>query len=135
VSKRPTRRTAEGRAYLDLQNLARRTSRPTDEVHQLYALGGFLDRLTRSAHADRFVLKGAVLLGAFDSRRPTRDIDLAARHVDNDAEAIRRLVVDILMINVDDGQSFDGKAITAEVIRDGDEYSGVLEQRSGSTST
>jgi len=69
VSERPTRRTAGGRAYLDLQNLARRTSRPTDEVHQLYALEGFLDRLTRSAYADRFVLKGAVLLAALALRQ------------------------------------------------------------------
>lgn len=41
-SNRPTRDTPEGRAYLDLQNLARRRQRPTDELHQLYALEGFL---------------------------------------------------------------------------------------------
>jgi predicted enzyme related to lactoylglutathione lyase len=33
-----------GRAYLDLQNLARRHGRPTDELHQLYGLEGFLAR-------------------------------------------------------------------------------------------
>jgi predicted nucleotidyltransferase component of viral defense system len=131
VSERPTRRTAGGRAYLDLQNLARRTSRPTDELHQLYALEGFLDRLTRSPYADRFVLKGGVLLAAFDSRRPTRDIDLAARHVDNDAEAIRGLFAEIVMIDVDDGLSFEPETITAEVIRDGDAYSGVRVTVSG----
>ena len=37
ASRRPTRATVAGRAYLDLQNLARRQQRPTDELHQLYA--------------------------------------------------------------------------------------------------
>jgi hypothetical protein len=62
TSRRPTRATVEGRAYLDLQNLARRQQRPTDELHQLYALEGFLARLARSPDADRLVLKGDVLL-------------------------------------------------------------------------
>lgn len=33
MTERPTRATAAGRAYLDLQNLARRDHRPTDETH------------------------------------------------------------------------------------------------------
>ena len=37
MTSRPTRATAAGRAYLDLQNLARRQGRPTDELHQMYA--------------------------------------------------------------------------------------------------
>jgi hypothetical protein len=45
-----------------LQNLARRQLRPTGELHQLYALDGFLARLARSPHADRLVLKGGVRL-------------------------------------------------------------------------
>lgn len=45
---RPTRASVAGRAYLDLQNLARRSGRPTDELHQLYALEGFLARLAAS---------------------------------------------------------------------------------------
>ena len=67
ASWRPTRATVEGRAYLDLQNLARRQQRPTDELQQLYALEGFLSRLSRSPHADRLVLKGGVLLAAYDA--------------------------------------------------------------------
>jgi hypothetical protein len=37
VNDRPTRGTVAGRAYLDLRNLARRTRRPTNELHQIYA--------------------------------------------------------------------------------------------------
>jgi hypothetical protein len=36
-AERPTRATADGRAYLDLQNLARRDHRPTDEYVQFRA--------------------------------------------------------------------------------------------------
>jgi hypothetical protein len=79
VSPGPDRSTTGGRRYRDLQNLARRTGRPTDELHPLYALEGFLERLAASSHAPRVVLKGGVLLAAYDSRRPTRDIDLATR--------------------------------------------------------
>lgn|GEM_PF-4744526 len=54
----PTRATVAGRAYLDLQNLARRDDRPTDEYVQFFALEGMLARLTVSEHAEKFVLKG-----------------------------------------------------------------------------
>lgn len=73
MNARPTRATEAGRVYLDLQNLARRNGRPTAELHQLYVLECFLDRLARSPYTDQFVLKGGVLLAAYDMRRPTRD--------------------------------------------------------------
>lgn len=38
--KRPTRDTVEGRAYLDIQNAARRAGRTTGEYLVLYALEG-----------------------------------------------------------------------------------------------
>ena len=48
---RATKETEAGRRYLDLQRKAKQTGRPTDELIQLYALEGLLDRLSRSAHA------------------------------------------------------------------------------------
>src|SRR5450756_3041269 len=39
-SDRPTRATNGGRAYLDLQSLARTTGRSTDDLMRLYALEG-----------------------------------------------------------------------------------------------
>ena len=124
TSRRPTRATVEGRAYLDLQNLARRQQRPTDELHQLYALEGFLARLVRSPDADRLVLKGGVLLAAYDARRPTRDVDMQARAIARDDDVLQ-LVRDIAAGAMDDGLVFDTDAAAAEIIRDDDEYSGV----------
>jgi hypothetical protein len=125
TSRRPTRATVEGRAYLDLQNLAGRQQRPTDELHQLYALEGFLARLTRSPNADRLVLKGGVLLAAYDARRPTRDVDIQARAIAGDRDDVLQLVRDIAAGAMDDGLVFNTDAATADIIRDDDDYSGV----------
>jgi hypothetical protein len=125
TDRRPTRATAEGRAYLDLQNLARRQRRPTDELHQLYALEGFLVRLAQSPHAEKLVLKGGVLLAAYDARRPTRDVDIQARAISGDRDDVLQLVRDIAGEIIDDGLAFDTHTATAEIIRDHDEYSGV----------
>src|SRR5262245_16242518 len=57
---KPTRADTAGRRYLDLQKLAKETGRRTDELFQLYALEGFLDRVSRSDLADRLILKGGV---------------------------------------------------------------------------
>ncbi|GAA2507480.1 nucleotidyl transferase AbiEii/AbiGii toxin family protein [Streptomyces thermolineatus] len=125
TDRRPTRSTPAGRAYLDLQNLARRLRRPTDELHQLYALEGFLSRLAASEHADRLVLKGGVLLAAYETRRPTRDVDLYARQVPNDIPTVLRTVREIAALPQDDGLDLAPETATAESIRDEDEYSGV----------
>ena len=125
MNDRPTRGTAAGRAYLDLQNLARRTKRPTDELHQIYALEGFLARLVKSAYADRLVLKGGVLLAALGVRRPTRDVDFQGQRLSNDIEPMLAIVREIAKIPVDDGLVLDGDSASAESIRDQDEYSGV----------
>jgi hypothetical protein len=65
---RPTRTDAGGRAYLNLQNLARRQGRQTQTQTQtlmiIYVLERFLARLEVSGYADRFVLKGGMLLAA-----------------------------------------------------------------------
>lgn len=123
--RRPTRATTAGRAYLDLRNLARKQHRDTGELLQLYALEGFLARLTTSEFAERLILKGGVLLAAFDIRRPTRDVDVAAIALDGDAAHILRVVCTIAAIPADDGLRFDHAAASADAIRDGDEYGGV----------
>lgn len=126
---RPTNESVAGRAYLGLRKKAKAVGRPMDEYLRLYALEGFLLRLSRSAHRDRFVLKGGVLLAAHDLRRPTTDIDMAALRMSNDAEEIRQIVVEVARTPVpddlDDGVKFDLGDVRAEVIRDEDEYSGV----------
>jgi predicted nucleotidyltransferase component of viral defense system len=123
--KRASKDTLAGRRYLDLQREAKRTGRPTDELIQLYALECFLDRLVHSKFADTFILKGGVLLAALDARRPTRDIDFAARAIENTTEKVLSAVQTIAAISIEDGMEFDSNGATAETIREQDNYSGI----------
>lgn len=87
-----SRSTPAGRVYRDLQKQARAERRPVQELFQLYLLEAFLDRLSRSAWSDELILKGGVLLAAFGTRRPTRDVDLQAQALDNAEEVVRARV-------------------------------------------
>ena len=113
------------RRYHALQRRGRATGRPTDELLHLYALEGLLARLAISPHRDRLVLKGGMLLAAFDTRRPTRDVDLQAQQLHNDVDAVRETIVAIAAIEVADGLAYDTDSATAQSIRDENAYSGV----------
>lgn len=67
--------------YRALARLARHDLRPNRrpapfaEYLTRHFLESFLHRLTLSAHADAFVLKGGILLAVYGARRPTEDVD------------------------------------------------------------
>jgi Nucleotidyl transferase AbiEii toxin, Type IV TA system len=103
----PSRATPSGRAYLDLRAKARGDRRPVDELLQLYVLESFLARLAESRFSDQLVLKGGVLLAAFGERRPTRDVDLQAQALDNDAENVRAVICEIAARRLDNGVVFE----------------------------
>lgn len=132
--RRATKASRAGQRYLELQRAARRSARPTDELIQLYALECFLDRLVRSRFSEQFVLKGGVLLSALDARRPTRDIDFAARALSNSAAEVLSVVREIAGVPIDDGIVFAPDRARAEVIREGDDYSGIRVTLSGALS-
>jgi hypothetical protein len=115
------------RAYLELQKRAKATGRNTQELLDLYTLEGFLARLAVSDARDDFILKGGVLLAAFGNRRPTRDVDLAALHISNAPASVLSQIVEVCdaVVPIDDGVRFSTASVTADVIRDEDEYSGV----------
>lgn len=125
MKNRPTRATVAGARYLALRKQAKARRRPTAELLQLYALEGFPGRLERSEHRRRLVLKGGVLLAAFDLHRPTRDIDFLALDVDNEPAAVGRLIADVAALDVDDGLEFLVETLDTSVIRDDDIYPGV----------
>jgi len=91
----PTRQTPAGRAYLDLQNRARHEGRSTQELLTLYVVERWLARLSASPYAEQFVLKGGMLLAAYDARRPTADVDALARHIANDQDAVVARITEV----------------------------------------
>jgi Nucleotidyl transferase AbiEii toxin, Type IV TA system len=114
---RPSRDTTAGRVYLDLRARARRDRRGTDELLVLYVLERFLYRLSMSRHRDRLVLKGGMLLAAYNQRRPTRDVDLLARAITSDVDAVAALVRELVTIDVDDGVVYEPERLSARTIR------------------
>lgn len=74
----------------------------------------------------RFVLKGGVLLAAFDARRPTQDVDLHSEHVNGDVESVLGMIRSIAAIDVEDGLVF-----SPEQARRGDQGRGAVRRRPG----
>jgi len=113
-----------------LLNQSRAQNRPFQELLQYFAMERFLYRLARSPHADRFILKGALLLTAWRAplSRPTMDIDLAGR-TNNRLDHIKELVGEVCGIAVDpDGIEFNRASIDVSRIKEDADYEGVRVQ-------
>lgn len=116
-----------GRIQAAARSVAARTgvAVPTQEYLTRHVLESFLDRLTRTVHAEDFVLKGGILLAAYGVRRPTRDVDANAINADVSAAHIAQVVRHIAAVEVDDGVEFDLEAITIHEIREQGDYPGL----------
>ncbi|MFT0862628.1 nucleotidyl transferase AbiEii/AbiGii toxin family protein [Ancylobacter sp. G4_0304] len=109
-----------------LLNIARKEGRAFDILLVRFALERLLYRLSISAHRDRFVLKGGMLVTVWvtDDNRVTRDADFLGH---GDANP-NRLIADfgqIMAVESDDGLVFDIDALAATVIREEMEYGGI----------
>lgn len=109
-----------------LLNLARQTNQPFDALLTRFVHERLLYRLSRSPHADRFVLKGAMLLTTWlpDTARATRDLDLLG-FGDAGEQRIHGIFQEVLSIAGDDGVTFDLDALRVGLIREELEYGGV----------
>lgn len=109
-----------------LLNIAKSEGSNFNQLLVRYALERFLYRLSQSAHADRFLLKGALLFTLWYDmpHRPTRDADLLG-FGPSDLQSIRQTFRDIASITVDDGITFDPESVTAEDIRKEAGYAGA----------
>ena len=103
-----------------LLNQSRAQGRPFQELLQYFAMERFLYRLTQSPFADRFILKGALLLTAWRApiSRPTIDIDLAGR-TSNELDHIRELIGTVCdVVTEPDGVEFNRASIEVSRIKE-----------------
>lgn len=110
-----------------LLNKARAENRPFAELLQYYAMERFLYRLSRSVHANKFVLKGALLLRVWHAplSRPTMDIDMLGK-MRNEVTEIEGIVRDICLGVVEqDGIEFDPASSRSQKIVEGARYEGI----------
>lgn len=106
--------------------LAKASGQSFELVLTRFALERLLFRLSRSRHADRFVLKGAMLMIIWfdDPHRATRDLDLLG-FGDPSPELMLATFREILAQVADDGVEFDVDALRVDRIREELEYGGL----------
>ena len=110
-----------------LLNIATRQGEDFGLVLTRYGLERLLYRLSQSRHCDQFVLKGAMLFQIWTNtpHRPTRDLDLLG-HGDPSPERCIAVFRELCGLAVpDDGLIFPIEAVTAEKIKEEEEYEGV----------
>jgi hypothetical protein len=109
-----------------LLNIAKAEGRDFGQVLTKFSLERLLYRLSKSKHADSFLLKGALLFDLwFDvPLRPTRDIDLLGFGL---AELPHVIGVfdDLCQMSIEDGVVFLADSIKAEEIRKEANYAGI----------
>jgi predicted nucleotidyltransferase component of viral defense system len=109
-----------------LLNIAKAQGVDFNQVLVRFALERILYRLTQSQHADRFVLKGALLFTLWYDmpHRATRDADLLGFGA-GDLTSVAETFRDIAAVAVDDGITFDPASVTVEETRKEAGYGGV----------
>jgi len=109
-----------------LLTLAKQRGDDYNLVLNRFALERLLCRLSTSAHADSFLLKGALLFALWydDPHRPTRDADLLGFGQD-DAEHLIAVFREVAAMSMEDGIVFDVASVRADVIREDNTYGGT----------
>jgi predicted nucleotidyltransferase component of viral defense system len=107
-----------------IRNLARAKNVAPQVLLQNYMFERFLDRLSKSAYQDKFILKGGMLIAAIIGldKRSTMDLDATLRRLPLSEENLRSSLGEICSISVDDGVKFYVGAINP--IRADDIYGG-----------
>jgi predicted nucleotidyltransferase component of viral defense system len=110
-----------------LLDKAKESSRPFNELLQHFAIERFIYRLSKSRHADTFILKGALMFSTWSGTpsRPTMDIDLLVT-IDNSLKTVVTAMKNVCRKRVAaDGMSFNAETVTAARITEGAEHEGV----------
>ncbi len=110
-----------------LQNVADKRGDDFNLLLLRYGIERLLFRLSQSAFADRFLLKGAMLFAVWDEKthRPTRDLDLLGFGPSEKADLLRVFQEVAATPVVDDGIVFDPESVQTDEIREDHAYGGV----------
>lgn len=111
-----------------LKNQAAASGRTMQETLIAYGLERTIYRLSVSEYSERFILKGGIFLYALfegEFARVTRDIDLLAKSMPNNAQEMRAVFEDIFSIEYDDALRYDLSTLDVKDITEFKEYHGV----------
>jgi len=103
-----------------LLTLSVRRKEPFDLVLARYGIERFLYRLSRSPHAEKFLLKGAMLFAIWSdgTHRPTRDVDLLG-FGPHDDEELKAIFTELCRMEIEpDGLTFLPESVATTQIRE-----------------
>jgi hypothetical protein len=105
-----------------LKQIAIAENIPFDYLLTHYFIERMIYRLSVSAYADNFILKGGLLLYTIleNDARVTRDVDFLARRLTGVPDALTDVFRAICMIESDDAVRFDPTSVTSERIKEGE---------------
>jgi len=110
-----------------LKNIARETGKDFNFVSIQYLQERFLARLDKSPYRENLILKGALLLLAYDipAVRPSKDIDFKGDNTPNNGAQITAIIRSIAEIDLEDGVEFFPDDMDVEQITEDAEYDGL----------
>jgi len=113
-----------------LLDLSRREERVFEVVLVTYGLERLIFRLSISDYRDQFILKGGMLVTHWieDESRVTRDIDFLG-YGDASEGHLKAVFSKLLSLEANDGLVFDVDGLTAETIKEDQEYGEFASRR------
>lgn len=110
-----------------LKNIARESGKDFNFVCIQFLQERFLARLAQSSYRENFVLKGALLLIAYNipAVRPSKDIDFLGQQTSNEIDEIRKAIQKVAGIELEDGVTFNTQDVEIEPITEDAEYGGL----------
>ena len=105
-----------------IRNIAKKDNLLPQEILQMFLFERILERLSVSKYKDNFILKGGLLISSIIgiTERTTMDMDTTVRGIRMEEENIKKIIQEIIKIDVEDGIVFE--FVKMEPIRDDDAY-------------
>lgn len=107
-----------------IRNLAKKKDMSAQVLLQNYMFERFLERLSKSAYKDNFILKGGMLIAALVGidNRATMDMDATIRNYVITIDSLTKAITEICNVDINDDVKFSFTGI--ESIRNDDMYGG-----------
>ena len=107
-----------------IRNLSKEKSADAQILMRNYMMERFLERISRSAYKDKFILKGGMLVAAMVGldARSTMDIDATVKGATIGVDEVTDIITEIIGVQIDDGVEFHIKRVSE--IMDEAEYAG-----------
>ena len=108
-----------------VRNISKGDSKTAQAIIRIFFMERLLERISLSKYKDQFVLKGGMLVSSLIGidLRTTMDIDTTVKAVPLSEEELKRILLEICEIQLEDNISF--QIVNMETIMDDFDYPGI----------